>query len=135
MGTSDPRTLLREMRGKAVPWTSSYRNRALEISIRNKAIHGFPGGSDGKESACNVGDLGSIPGLGRSPGERNGTPLQYSCLGKTMARGTWQATVINKYLEKRIHSWDFPGGPVVKNAPANAEDGGPIPGPGRSHMH
>ena len=41
---------------------------------------GFPGGSDGKESACNVGYLGSIPRLGRSPGEGNGNPLQYSCL-------------------------------------------------------
>ena len=41
---------------------------------------GFPGGSDGKASACNAGDLGSIPGLGRSPGEGNGNPLQYSCL-------------------------------------------------------
>ena len=41
---------------------------------------GFPGGSDDKESACKVGDLGSIPGLGRSPGEGNGNPLQYSCL-------------------------------------------------------
>ena len=41
---------------------------------------GFPGGSDGKESACNVGDLGLIPELGRSPGEGNGNPLQYSCL-------------------------------------------------------
>ena len=40
----------------------------------------FPGGSDGKESACNAGDPGSIPGLGRSPGERNGNPLHYSCL-------------------------------------------------------
>ena len=40
----------------------------------------FPGGSDGKVSACNAGDLGSIPGLGRSPGEGNGNPLQYSCL-------------------------------------------------------
>ena len=41
---------------------------------------GFPGGSDGKEIACNVGDLGSVPGLGRSPGEQHGNPLQYSCL-------------------------------------------------------
>ena len=41
---------------------------------------GFPGGSDGKESACNVGDLGSVPGLGRSPGEGHGNPVQYSCL-------------------------------------------------------
>ena len=43
-------------------------------------IHSFPGGSDGKESACNAGDLGLIPGSGRSPGEGNGNPLQYSCL-------------------------------------------------------
>ena len=41
---------------------------------------GFPGGSDGKESACSAGDLGSIPGLGRSPGRGHGNPLQYSCL-------------------------------------------------------
>ena len=46
-----------------------------------------------KESACNVGDQGSIPGSGRSPGEGNGTPLQYSCLEKSMGRGAWQATV------------------------------------------
>ena len=44
----------------------------------------FPGGSDDKESACNVGDLGSIPGLGRCPGERNGNPLQYSGLENPM---------------------------------------------------
>ena len=45
-----------------------------------------PGGSAGKESTCNVGDLGSIPGLGRSPGEGNSYPLQYSCLGNSMDR-------------------------------------------------
>ena len=54
---------------------------------------GFPGGSDGKESACNAGDLGSIPGSGRSPGEVNGYPLQYSCLEIPMDRGAWPATV------------------------------------------
>ena len=53
----------------------------------------FPDDSDGKESACNVGDLCSIPGLGRSPGEGNDNPLQYSCLENSMDRGTWQATV------------------------------------------
>ena len=47
---------------------------------------GFPGGSDGKQSVCNVGDLGSIPGSGRSPGEGNGNPLQYSCLENSMDR-------------------------------------------------
>ena len=54
---------------------------------------GFPGGSDGKESACNAGDLSSIPGLGRSPEEWNGNPLQYSCLENSMDREAWQATV------------------------------------------
>ena len=47
----------------------------------------FPGGLDGKESACHAGDLGSTPGLGRSLGERNGYPLQYSCLENSMDRG------------------------------------------------
>ena len=50
---------------------------------------GFPGGSDGKASAYNAGDLGSIPGLGRSPGEGNGNPLQYPCLENPMDRGAW----------------------------------------------
>ena len=54
---------------------------------------GFPGGSDGKESACNAGDLGLIPGLGRSPGEGNGNLLQCSSLENSMDRGTWQAAV------------------------------------------
>ena len=54
---------------------------------------GFPGGSDGKEYACQAGDLGSVPGLGRSPGEENGNPLQYSCLENSMDRGAWWATV------------------------------------------
>ena len=53
---------------------------------------GFPGGSDGKESACSVGDLGSIPGLGRSPGEGNVNTLQDSCLENPMDGGAWQAT-------------------------------------------
>ena len=50
---------------------------------------GSPGGSDGKESACNAGDQGSIPGSGRSPGEGNGYPLQYSCLENSMHRRAW----------------------------------------------
>ena len=53
----------------------------------------FPDGSDGKESACSVGDPGSIPGLGRSPGEGNGNPLQYSCLKNPMDRRVWWPTV------------------------------------------
>ena len=54
---------------------------------------GFPGGLDGKESACNAGDPGLIPGLGRSPEERNSNRLQYSCLENSMDRGTRRATV------------------------------------------
>ena len=56
-------------------------------------VLGFPDGSDSKESACNAGDLGSNPGLGRSPGEENGNPLQYSYLENSMGRGAWQATI------------------------------------------
>ena len=54
---------------------------------------GFTDSSVGKESACNAGDPGSIPGPGRSPGEGNGNPLQYSCLESSMNRGAWWATV------------------------------------------
>ena len=61
---------------------------------------GFPGGSDGKESACRVGDVGSIAGSGRSPGEGNSYPLQYSCMGNPMDGGTWRATV-----HEVINSW------------------------------
>ena len=54
---------------------------------------GFPGGSDSKEFACIAGDLGLIPGLGRSPREGNGNLIQYSCLENSLDRGAWQATV------------------------------------------
>ena len=63
----------------------------LRIDKENK--QGFPGCSDNKESVCNSGDPGSIPGLGRSPGEKNGNPLHYSCLENSMDRGAWRATV------------------------------------------
>ena len=56
-------------------------------------IWGLPCGLHGKASACNAGDLSSIPGSGRSPGEGNGNPLQYSCLGNSMDGGAWWATV------------------------------------------
>ena len=54
---------------------------------------GFPGGSEGKESACNAGDPGSTSESGRCPGEGNGNPLQYSCLENSMDRGAWWPTV------------------------------------------
>ena len=63
---------------------------------------GFPGGSDNKDSAYNAGDLGSIPGSGRSSGEGNGNPLLYSCLGNPMDRGACWATVHG--VTKR-HDW------------------------------
>ena len=59
-----------------------------ENSSQKREKGGFPCSSVGKESACNAGDLGSIPGLGRSPGEGNGNPLQYSCLDTPMVRGS-----------------------------------------------
>ena len=65
----------------------SSKRRCLSRSL------GFPGGSDGKESACNVGDLVWIPWSGRSPEERNGNLLQHSCLENSMDRRAWQATV------------------------------------------
>ena len=55
-------------------------------------LWGFPGGSEGKASACNAGDLGSIPGSGRSPREGNGNPLKYSCLKNPTDRETWSTT-------------------------------------------
>ena len=65
-----------------------YRYKYIDIDISI-----FPGDSDGKESDCSEEDAGSIPGLGRSPGEANGNTLQYSCLEDSMDRGAWQATV------------------------------------------
>ena len=68
-------------------------NVASQINlVKIDFIMGFPGGSDGKESACNAGDLGLIPGSGRTPGKGNGYPLQYSCPEKPMDRGAWRAT-------------------------------------------
>ena len=69
---------------------SQKREDLLLVSI---FLKGFPGGSDRKESACNEGDPGLIPGSGRSPGEGNGNSLQYSCLTNSMDRGAWWATV------------------------------------------
>ena len=66
------------------PWTRTWESDWLE---------GFPGGSDGKAPARNAGDPGSISGLGNSPGEGNGTPLQYACLESPMDGGAWWAVV------------------------------------------
>ena len=66
---------------------------AFSFIVKSHSMWGFPGGSEVKVSAWNAGDPGSIPGLGRSPGEGNGNPLQYSCLENSMDGGAWWATV------------------------------------------
>ena len=77
-------------------WWRLIRNCLLwqfELSGLTSPCLGFPGGSDGKESVCSAGDLRSIPGSGRSPGEGNGNTLQYSCLENPMESGAWCAAV------------------------------------------
>ena len=69
------------------------RDYDLAVLSKHTAFSGLPDGSAGKESACNAGNTGLIPGLGRSPREGNGNPLQYSCLENPTNRGAWQATV------------------------------------------
>ena len=83
------------------PHTSKSNLKGKIIQTKEKG--GFPGGSEIKASACNVGDLGSIPGSGRSPGEGNGNPLQYSCLENPMDGGAWWATVHG--LQRVRHDW------------------------------
>ena len=73
---------------------------------------GFAGGSDGKESACKAGDLGSVPGLGRSPGEGNGNPLQYSCLENPMDKGAWWAPRKELDMTERLHFLELLNGPL-----------------------
>ena len=68
-------------------------NQILKQGISKQIEWGFPGGSDGKESSCNAGDLSSILGSGRSPGEGNGYPIQYLCLENSIERGAWWAIV------------------------------------------
>ena len=66
---------------------------SIQSGDPSSVLLGFPGVSDGKESACNAGDPGLIPGLGRPPGEGNGYPFRYSCLENPMDREAWRATV------------------------------------------
>ena len=70
-----------------------YHFSIFQKDLKLMMSYGFPGSSDSKESTCNAGDLGSISGLGRSPGEGNGYLLQYCCLENHMDKGAWQATV------------------------------------------
>ena len=98
--------------------------------IQDGITEGFPCSSVSKESACSTGDLDLIPGLGRSPGEGNGNPLQYSCLENSMDRVTWWATVHGVTKSWTWLRWlstptsrveGFPGGSLVKNLPAMPE--------------
>ena len=97
-----------------------------------------PCGSDGKESACNARDPDSMPGLGKSPGEGDGNPLQYSCLENFMDRGAWQATVHGASVLLKIIcdplyiSLGFPSSSDCKASSCNAGDLGLFPGSGRS---
>ena len=72
-----------------LPWNSGLAFYSGSFLLDGLLTEGFPGGSDGKESACKAGDTGLIPGSGRSLGEGNGRPLQISCLENPMDRGTW----------------------------------------------
>ena len=69
--------------------TQMHKMNKFDYTINNLKIQDFPDGSEGKASAYNAGDSGSIPGSGRSPGEGNGNPLQYSCLENPMDGGAW----------------------------------------------
>ena len=99
---------------------------------------GFCGGSDGKVSAWNAGDLGSIPGSGRSPGEGNGNPLQYSCHGKfhgwrnLVGYFPWGCKESDMTEKLHFKCTGFPGGSEVKVSAWNAGDLGSIPASGRS---
>ena len=73
--------------------TTKDTEQIKKIKILGKGLWGFPGGSVVKNRPANAGDMVSIPGSGRSPGEENGNPLQYSCPGNLMDRGAWQATI------------------------------------------
>ena len=86
-GVSDPQGVTRGLCCILPPSIQVYILKGV-LMVRD-----FPHGSDSKESTCNAGDLGSIPGSGRSPGEGDGNPLQYSCLENPMDRGAWWATV------------------------------------------
>ena len=81
--------ILDELVGTSSCWFLQTVQRSLNVFFYGR---GFPGGSVGKESTCNAGDLSSIPGLGRSPGEGHGNLFQYSCLENPLDRGAWQVT-------------------------------------------
>ena len=94
-------------------WDGSCRKRMMSsFVLRQKLLNqsfqvGLPGGSDCKASVYNEGDPGSIPGPGRSPGEGNGNPLQYSCLENPMDRGAWQAIDAKSHTQLSDFTFTF----------------------------
>ena len=96
LDVSSPLLTLQGREGGQKNWVNNQLRFHDEASIKIPELscrRGFSGGSDGKESTCKAGDLGLIPGWGRSPGEGNGNPLQCSCLENPMDRGDWWVTV------------------------------------------
>ena len=100
--------ILSEFEDKSYTYETIPTIKAINIFLTSPVflplslLRDFPGGSDGKESACNMGDLSLIPGSERSPGEGNGNLLQYSCLENSMDRGAWRLDVTNHGVTK---SW------------------------------
>ena len=86
---------MRKLKLRKVEVMRSPRGSTARIENQVGLISEPPGGSDGKESVCNAGDPSSIPGLGRSPGEGNGNPFQYSCLENPMDRGAWRVATVH----------------------------------------
>ena len=107
------------------PWDFPVKNSGVGCHFTHTHTHthqGFPGGSEVKASARNAGDLGSIPGSGRSPGEENGNPLQHSCLENPMDGGAWWAIVhgvakswarLSDFTFTCTHTYDILGFPGV----------------------
>ena len=97
-------------RNLSIQWLWSQTN-SCDLEKVTHFTQGFPGGSQGKASACNGGGLGSIPGSGRSPGEGNGHPLKYFCLKNSMDGGAWWATVHgvtnSQMLTEQLHFPSF----------------------------
>ena len=93
-----------ENRGSHPPLVSERQRQRSVISLLFLWPFIFSGGSDGKESPCNAGDMGLFPGLGRSPGEGNGKPLQYSCLENSVDRGAWWA-IVHGVTESDMSEW------------------------------
>ena len=105
---------------QSLGWEIPWRRDKLPTPV----FLGFPRGSDGKESARNAGDLGSIPGLGRSPGEGNGNPLHYSCHENSMNRGAWQAPVHGMLAGNSLLSPALPS--IMQQPEASYQKPGPI---------